>query len=375
MLSYRDRSSFALITLIFILVAICDINMNVIRCILSESKASCARDQEIYLFSHNAWISKRDSSQILTRLGGKRIKYSKKHVERLLNNESLFYNHEKSHVTNTSILYPASTSTSNSTTPAKLPYAVHFVTFSDDKMKNTRDRLVRQAQRSGWFQSAVGYSPEDLPPGFKGEFHSILNLERGGGYWIWRFPVFELMLDRIPFGHFFVFLDAGFTLNREGKPMFIQWLNELNASDYDEMGFQIQESEHEYTTNRIFDAFQVSKNNTEIRNSGQIQGGVLIIRNGLHFRKNLSVIYEILASDPYLITDKYNEEASLLDPDFVDNRHDQSIHSLTQKTHGSLVKKWQCDDTVPFRNFYLRYMTDEEVLDWEQKDIANEKPW
>lgn len=296
-------------------------------------------------------------------------KYSLQHIERLLNNDTLFHDNETP-TENSAVIHKASPFEQS-----KLPYPVHFATYSDNNMKNTRERLVRQAHRSSWFASAVGYSPNDLPLGFQEEFHSILSLDRGAGYWIWRFPVFELMLDRIEQGEYFIFLDAGFTLNRLGKPMLLEWLKELDESTYDIMGFQIRELEHQYTTNRIFQAFNVDENDFGIRNSGQIQGGVLIIRNGPHIRKNLSRIYQVLEKDPYLITDIYNEEASQLDNDFIDNRHDQSLHSITQKKYGSIVKKWICDDSVPFRNYYLRNMNNDEVAKWEEVDVADESPW
>jgi len=295
--------------------------------------------------------------------------YTLKHIERLLNNETLFFDDE----TPTENIAPIHLASPFE--QPKLPYSVHFVTYSDDNMKNTRERLVRQAHRSGWFSSAVGYSPADLPLDFKDEFQSILSLDRGAGYWIWRFPVFELMLERIPYGEYFVFLDSGFTLNRHGKPMFLELLKELHDSEYDVMGFQIHELEHQYTTNRIFVAFDVDENDVEIRNSGQIQGGVLIIRNGQNIRNNLSKIYQVLEKDPYLITDAYNEESAEIDAEFIDNRHDQSLHSVTQKKYGSVVKKWICDDRVPFRNYYLRQMNKDEVEKWEEIDIADESPW
>lgn len=296
-------------------------------------------------------------------------KYSLQHIERLLTNDSLFHDNEKP-TENLAVIHKASPFEH-----PKLPYPVHFVTYSNNNMKNTRERLVRQAHRSSWFSSVVGYSPNDLPLGFQEEFHSILSLKRGAGYWIWRFPVFELMLDRIALGEYIIFLDAGFTLNRLGKPMLLEWLKELDKSKYDIMGFQIHELEHQYTTNRIFEAFNVDENDFGIRNSGQIQGGVVIIRNGPHIRKNLSRIYQVLEKDPYLITDIYNEEASQLDNDFIDNRHDQSLHSITQKKYGSIVKKWICDDSVPFRNYYLRNMNNDEVAKWEEVDVADESPW
>ena len=53
---------------------------------------------------------------------------------------------------------------------------------------------------------------------------------------------------------------------------------------------------------------------------------------------------EALDTDPYVITDKYNEEAHRLNPLFRDNRHDQSISSVTRKQVGCLMYR---DETYP----------------------------
>ena len=44
---------------------------------------------------------------------------------------------------------------------------------------------------------------------------------------------------------------------------------------------------------------------------------------------------KILKDDCYLFTDKYNKETKR--PDFIDNRHDQSIMSVTKKIKGSII--------------------------------------
>ena len=36
------------------------------------------------------------------------------------------------------------------------------------------------------FSNVKGYGPDDLPSDFKNKYKEILNMPRGGGYWIWR---------------------------------------------------------------------------------------------------------------------------------------------------------------------------------------------
>ena len=58
------------------------------------------------------------------------------------------------------------------------------------------------------------------------------------------------------------------------------------------------------------------------------------MQKGPHLRSWLKIIKDILLQDPWLITDKYNDETKALTPDFNDNRHDQSLSSLSRKIHG-----------------------------------------
>lgn len=269
----------------------------------------------------------------------------------------------------------------NTFSKSKLPFPLHFSTYSNDRMNITRDRLLHQAQRSGWFKSAYAFSPSDLPQEFTEEFKDILNLRRGAGYWIWRFPILEMMMDRIPEGDFFVFLDAGCWINPYAEPKLLNWLHQLNSSDYDEIGFKMPYIEHRFTTDHLFNAFGIS-NDSPLRTDGQMYGGILIMRKGPHLRLILRSIYEVLRKDPYLITDEYNKEAKIRDIEFDENRHDQSVHSLARKVHGSVEIRYRevVVGDSPFPNDKLRIMTQEQVEEMEQalqKDpsLINDSSW
>ena len=84
---------------------------------------------------------------------------------------------------------------------------------------------------------------------------------------------------------------------------------------------------------RVFRAFNVSQDDKDrpIRNTGQIEGGTLLMQKGPHLRSWLKIIQDALLQDPWIITDKYNDEEKALNPRFRDNRHDQSISSVSRK--------------------------------------------
>ena len=67
----------------------------------------------------------------------------------------------------------------------------------------------------------------------------------------------------------------------------------------------------------------------------------------------------IIEVDPWLITDKYNEEAKHMNPGFKDNRHDQSIQSVAKKllecvTLSAAEHHLKAEADKPFRSSRIR---------------------
>jgi hypothetical protein len=118
----------------------------------------------------------------------------------------------------------------------------------------------------------------------------------------------------------------------------------LSTSPYDLISFQMEHlTEHAWTTEKIFTFFNVSHNNHDIRTSGQYIATAMIMQKRPHLRKWLDLIWQALKDDEWLFSDKYNEEAKRNDQDFRDNRHDQSVASVSQNIVGSVVIKDEVD--------------------------------
>lgn len=75
-----------------------------------------------------------------------------------------------------------------------------------------------------------------------------------------------------------------------------------------------------FTTQRVFDAFNVTRNNIGITQTGQFEANTLLMQKGPHLSDWLSKVSDVLVRDPWLITDKYNNEAKTVDTQFKDNR-------------------------------------------------------
>ena len=112
----------------------------------------------------------------------------------------------------------------------------------------------------------------------------------------------------------------------------------VNASQFDMMCLQLPMPEYKWTTERIIVSFNVTTEERQhITASGQYEGGTLLLQKGPHYRKWMDSIHSVLEIDPMIITDKYNDEAKHMNPSFKDNRHDQSIQSISRKKLGCVV--------------------------------------
>ena len=215
-------------------------------------------------------------------------------------------------------------------------YKLHFLTYGDNKYKNAKKRIFQEALNSKFFYSIKCRGPEHLDQDFKTKFKDILKLHRGGGYWIWRHHIIMKRMKEINFGEYLVFLDAGCTINKSGKKRLIEYIDKLNNSKYDILGFNLNDCsnmEKKWTTKQIFDYFNLSLD-SNIANTAQICGGLSIIRKGNNYHKYFDLFNKVINHDPYLITDKYNKGQNTF---FKENRHDQSIFGIIRKILGSIT--------------------------------------
>ena len=142
------------------------------------------------------------------------------------------------------------------------------------------------------------------------------------------------VLSKMEDGDIVTFADSGCQINQNGAHKFHEYVEMLIHSPYEMLGFQASHCELCLTTEAIFSAFNVSSENDEIRNTPQIAATSQMIQKGRRSEEWLSYILEVLRKDPYIITDRYNGETKELREDFRDNRHDQSVMSISRKIKG-----------------------------------------
>jgi len=229
---------------------------------------------------------------------------------------------------------------------------IHFITYGNHRFKESKKRLLKEAEEFGEFKTITGYGPENLPKEFFQKFKDVLVHPRGGGYWIWRPFILLDKLNKIKDGELLIFLDAGCKLNVFAKKRFYEYINMLKNSKYGIMSFQMSgkigpgnlEKENKWTNSEIFKYLDVSTNG-EHANTGQYLGGILVMKKNEHLLKIINLLIKALDDDPLMFTDHYNTNQH---PEFNENRHEQSLFSLLRKIHGSVVLDGDESFIVPF---------------------------
>lgn len=214
---------------------------------------------------------------------------------------------------------------------------IHFITYSNDAFKQAKNRLCDEAKATQWFDSITAYSPDTLDDDFNVKFKNILSKGRGAGYWIWKSYVIHKKLHEINDGDILLYLDAGCTINEKGKKRFDEYLNMLNQQDNGIIAFQMTHlPEKWYTVKEIFHHFKLDMNG-EFANSGQLVGGINIIKKNANSLKIVNTWFETLHENPCLFTDEYNTRNQ--ESFFRDNRHDQSVFSVIRKINNAIILK------------------------------------
>lgn len=221
----------------------------------------------------------------------------------------------------------------------------HFVTYGNEKFVKSLTRICKEARESGFFDGSIfGYSKLDKE--FTDRFKSILERSRGGGYWIWKPYLIQKALESIAEDDILVYCDAGCTINKQGKSKLENIYKKIvNESKYGIIGFDLViHKEAEWTNEKLFEYFGISKSDERNRQSSQLMASIIIMRKCQHSKLLVKEWLDALYFDPELFTDTYNEYQ--VSPQFNDHRHDQSVFSILRKLRGCEIIN---DDT------YARY--------------------
>lgn len=218
----------------------------------------------------------------------------------------------------------------------------YFITYGSKQFQLQKKHLINLVNRSGYFDHAISMGPEDLSDKFRKTHSDFLTLNRGGGYWIWKYEIIKRLLEKINKNDLVYYSSAGSSFNINGIKRLNEYTQIINDSDSGNLRFSVGHLdvhtnyflEKKWTTKEIFQYFNVI-DNEDITNTKQL------IANHFGLIKNdvsLTIFNEfekLIETNRKLITHDYDEKDQI--KDFVENRNDQSILSVLSKIHGTEI--------------------------------------
>ena len=220
-----------------------------------------------------------------------------------------------------------------------------FITFSANTPQypqlTERVKIVcDQAKSLKYFDKIIGYTDQDLKQdteywGKYGDF--IENNPRGYGFYMWKSRVVKLTMDEMNDNDILIYIDAGCTINTYAKKRLEEYVDIVRKSKHGIISFQMELSSQKYTKKSVFDYLEVSPEDQKLN---QYVAGILILRKNENTKKIINEWYRV-SCIPEMINDQLSNSEH---PDFIDNRHDQSILSILFHKYGSI--------TIPDETFF-----------------------
>ena len=211
--------------------------------------------------------------------------------------------------------------------------SIHFISYGDEKFKDSRERICKEAENTGWFSIITCYTNNDYSLDFYNQNKEILDNKIGGGFWIWKPYFIKKHLDLINDNDYLVYLDSGCSINKNGYKRFNEYLDIVKNHNTGIIAFQYTNNyftEKNWNTNEIFDYFNV-KDNKKITDTFQILATVKILKKKKTLIEIINKWNNVITDNIRLFTNNYNKNQDK--SYFKDNRHDQSIQSVIKKIY------------------------------------------
>jgi hypothetical protein len=211
----------------------------------------------------------------------------------------------------------------------------YFITFGGPSKKyhEAVNRICREAEDLCIYDKIIGYTEKELKE--KNKFWKkhekfIESNPRGYGYWLWKSFIIKETLKDMDENDILVYADAGCTLNKNGNKRLLEYFDIVKNSSFGILSFELGTIEKSYTKMDIFNEMNV----LELKDTKQLVGGIFIIRKCERIVNLVKEWYK-LCCNYHLINDEPSNIPNY--PEFVDNRHDQSIFSLLRKKRGTEI--------------------------------------
>lgn len=206
---------------------------------------------------------------------------------------------------------------------------IHLITYATNRFQTRANYFNDSVSKIKEFDSVRVYTDRDITPSFKSKYFDVLNMPRGGGYWLWKADIIKQTLEGVNEGDIVIYCDSGCHVKIDEKtlPTFEKYIKLVNQHNL--LRFELGHKEYKFTNKATLKYFKENYNlQKEDVLSNMLMATVIIMKKGKPVKDFIEEFFKIIENDRFLVTDKYNSD---MYKDFVDHRHDQSIFSLLTK--------------------------------------------
>lgn len=220
-----------------------------------------------------------------------------------------------------------------------------FINYADKYFYNSQKEGCESALKNG-FDEVIAYNRSYIDLDFQKKYHNILDLPRGAGYWLWKPYIIIKTLEKINYGDYLFYCDAGANLIEDIKFL----IDELKKTKQEIMPFDLQQLiEKKFTKRDVFIYNQCdvpSITDTNICDAAF----QLIIKSSWTFGFYSELLRQACIEN--LITDCPNIYGLPNYPEFIDHRHDQSIYSVNVKKNKLIIFRTPSQYGIGFEKYY-----------------------
>jgi hypothetical protein len=198
---------------------------------------------------------------------------------------------------------------------------IYAITYSDERYKRSAGFNLFTAKFFGKADRVFQYGPNDIDELFYTKYKTILNNSRGAGLWMWKPYIIIKTLEKIEYGDYLMYMDAG--------AYYIRSLKHLKE--------QLEHDEKDILLSSILlpnahwckrDAFIIMDCDTkEAREMHQVEATYIFLKKTDHSMKFIKNWLEWMTNE-HLVDDSDNILGEPNYPGFRENRHDQTVLSL-----------------------------------------------
>lgn len=212
---------------------------------------------------------------------------------------------------------------------------IYFLTFADSSLKPSLKRIKKQAQEMAIFDEIYVYTENDLPNNIYNDVKTIIEKTgktRGYGYWRWKPAIVNIIISKMSYGDILFYSDAGTHLNVKGRKKLLEYIEITKANDIFVTKLNNDFPDTKWTKKDTLKLFEDKISPEKLSQDGQIQGGTIILMKNDYTISIMEQWNQLMSIDNM----HYYDDSPSIEPnypDFIENRHDQSILSLILKAN------------------------------------------